>query len=607
MVEVESRPAAGSAPFLGVARSLTGRRWRERLSASAAQAALAIAQRHGLPDLVARVIAARGVGVDEVPVFLAPSLKALMPEPYGLRDMEAAATRLARAVTARERVAVFGDYDVDGAASAALLVRFLRWAGLDPRLYIPDRIFEGYGPNPEAVRQLAQEGATLLVTVDCGTSSFAALEEARRLGLDAIVLDHHQTDEALPPALALVNPNRQDDVSGLGHLCAAGVTFLALVATNRLLRREGFHGTAGEPPLLDWLELVALATICDVVPLTGLNRAYVAKGLAAMRRRRHPGLRALQDAAHINGPAGCYHCGFLLGPRINAGGRIGQADLGARLLASDDDGDAVRIAADLDRLNAERQVIEAKMLAEAIAEAEAALERSPGAACVVTASDRWHPGIVGLLASRLKDRFQRPAISIAFGPDGQGTGSGRSLPGVDLGRAVREAVRAGILVKGGGHAMAAGLTLRRESLARLCVFLEEALAEDVARACAADCYDVDGALSARGATPELVEAVERAGPFGHGNPAPAFAFPAHRVTQASVVGSGHVRALLVSPCGASLKAIAFRAADRPFGKALLSRSGRPFHVLATLEIDRWNGRERTQAKLLDVAAPDDRL
>ena len=592
--------------FLGVTRSISGRRWRERLDAQAAQTALAIAQRHGVPDLLARVLAGRGLRVEDVPDFLDPSLKALMPEPYGLRDMEAAAERIAAAVRHRERVAVFGDYDVDGAASAALLLRFLRWGGLDPRLYIPHRIFEGYGPNPEAVRQLAGEGVTLLVTVDCGTTSFAAFEEARRLGLDVVALDHHQAEDALPPALALVNPNRQDDVSGLGHLCAAGLVFLTVVAVNRLLRQSDCYRARGEPPLLEWLELVALATICDVVPLTGLNRAYVSKGLAAMRRRRYPGLRALQDAARLNGPAGSYHCGFLLGPRINAGGRIGQADLGARLLASDNDGEAALIAADLDRLNAERQVLEARMLEEATAEAEAALGRSAAAACVVTANESWHPGVVGLLAARLKERFQRPAFAIAFDANGLGTGSGRSVPGVDLGRAVREAVRAGILLKGGGHAMAAGLTVKREALARLRAFLEEALAPEFGRARALNGLDVDGALSARGASLELVEAVERAGPFGPGNPTPVFAFPAHRIVQAAVVGNGHVRANLASACGASLKAIAFRAAREPLGQALLRRGSGPVHVLATLQIDRWNGRERVQATLLDAAIPDGR-
>ncbi len=461
--------------FLDVERSLTGRRWAERLDGAAAKTATAIAQRHELPDLVARVLAGRHVSADEAPSFLSPSLKDLMPDPSVLTDMDAAAARIADAVTAGEAVAIFGDYDVDGASSSALLARFLRGQGLDPTIYIPDRIFEGYGPNVEAIKSLAAGGARLLVTVDCGTTSFEAIEAARGLGLDVVVIDHHLAGVDLPAASALVNPNRQDDLSGLGHLAAVGVTFMAIVAVNRVLRARGHYGSGSQPDLLQWLDLVALGTVCDVVPLIGLNRAFVSKGLLALARRANPGLAALADVSRLGGQPAPYHLGFMLGPRINAGGRIGDAGLGARLLVSDDALECERIAAELDRLNQERQAIETAMLEQATAEAEAEIGGGEGPAVLVTASNEWHPGVVGILASRLKDRFRRPAVAIAFMANGVGTGSGRSVPGVDLGRAVRGALERGIIVKGGGHVMAAGLTIEQARLGEFRAFMEDTL------------------------------------------------------------------------------------------------------------------------------------
>ena len=597
------RPAEPAA-FLGVERSLTGRIWKARLGPAEAAAATAIAQRHAIPDVVARVLAARGVGIDEAPAFLDPTLKRLMPDPSVLTDMDKAAVRIADAVVAGEPVAIFGDYDVDGASSAALFARFLRAEGRDAVIYIPDRIFEGYGPNVEAMKSLAAGGARLVICVDCGSTSTDALAAAADLGLDVVVLDHHQVGAALPPAAALVNPNRQDDLSGLGHLAAVGVTFLAVVAVSRELRRRGWNGPERRAPeLMQWLDLVALGTVCDVVPLVGLNRAFVAKGLLAMARRENKGLAALADTARLGGPAAPYHLGFLLGPRINAGGRIGDAALGARLLASDDPVEAATLAAELDRLNQERQAIEAAMLAEAVAEAEAEIGSGEGPAVLVTASARWHPGVVGLIASRLKDRFRRPAVAIAFQPNGIGSGSGRSVAGADLGHAVREAVAAGILLKGGGHAMAAGLTLDTARLGDLRAFLEERLGPKARASTEADGLKVDAALSAGGATVELIDLIARAGPFGSGHPEPVFVLPAHQVAYAETVGQGHVRLTLKALDGATLRAIAFRAADSDLGRALLGARGRPLHVAGTLSADHWQGRRQPALRVIDAAEP----
>src|SRR5215472_4229900 len=402
--------------FLGIENSATGRAWRDRLDERASARALAIAQRHDLPELLARILAGRNVEIDAVESFLDPTVKRSMPDPHQLAGMKEAAERIADAVTRGERVAIFGDYDVDGATSAAVLARFLRQGGIDPLIHIPDRLFEGYGPNTEAVRSLAQRGATLIVTVDCGTTSIEPLAEAKKLGVDVVVIDHHLADEELPPAVAVVNPNRRDDLSGLGHLAAVGLVFMTVVAVNRVLRERGFWSAARpEPDLLTLLDDVALGTVADVVPLIGLNRAFVAKGLIALRRRDRVGHTSLMDVARLNGPPEAWHLGFLLGPRINAGGRIGRADLGVQLLIEDDP----------------------------------------------IAAEGWHPGIVGLVAARLKEKFGRPAFAVALEPGGIGTGSGRSITGVDIGRAVRQAVAKGLILKGGGHAMAAGVTLRK--------------------------------------------------------------------------------------------------------------------------------------------------
>ena len=591
--------------FLGVERSATGRAWRDRLDDRGSARSLAIAQRHGVPEMLARILAGRNVEVDGVEAYLDPTIKRLMPDPDVIVDMKPAASRIADAIVRGEQVAIFGDYDVDGATSTALLASFLRIAGVDPLIHIPDRIFEGYGPNIDAIGSLAQRGARLLVTVDCGTTSMEPLAEAKRLGLDTIIIDHHQADENLPAAVAVVNPNRLDDLSGLGHLAAVGLVFLAVVAINRELRRRGFWSTARpEPDLMALLDLVALGTIADVVALTGLNRAFVAKGLIAMRRRERVGLTALMDVARLSGPPEPWHLGFMLGPRINAGGRIGRADLGAQLLLCADSTAAAALAAQLDHLNRERQAIELAAVAEAEAEALAALGIEEKGAVVVTASPRWHPGVVGLVAARLKERFGRPAFAIALGPGETGTGSGRSIAGVDVGRAVRHAVAEGVLMKGGGHAMAAGITLKTGALGEFRAFLEQHLGADVEAARRDDALLVDGALTARAVTAEMVATLAAAGPFGAGNPEPVIALPAHAIAHAEEVGHAHVRARLRAGDGAAINAIAFRAAGQKLGHALLKSRGRVVHVAGTLAVDRWQGNERIQLRMIDVALAD---
>ncbi|MDB5510596.1 MAG: recJ [Enterovirga sp.] len=600
----ESRLAASEPRHVfGVARSVGGRAWTDRLDSASGLIATAIAQTHGVPDIVARVLAGRGVSVQAAPAFLAPRLRDLLPDPSTLAAMDTAAARLADAVVRRERVAIFGDYDVDGACSAALLADYLRACGVAAEIRIPDRLTEGYGPNVEAMRDFAKSGAALIVTVDCGTAGQVPLEEAARLGVDVVVLDHHGAPEMLPPARAIVNPNRQDDLSGLGHLCAAGIVFVTLVALSRELRRRGFWQPGrSEPDLLAALDLVALATVADVVPLVGLNRAFVRQGLAILRNRRRVGLAALVDAARVETAPECWHLGYCLGPRINAGGRIGDSSLGARLLMTEDPGEAAAIAATLERLNEERRAIEARAVEEAEAEGDRILDGTPEARALVLSSPDWHPGIVGLVAARLKERFGRPVFAFAGREDGTATGSGRSVPGADLGRAVRAAVEAGAAAKGGGHAMAAGATILASELDRFRAALEAELPMRGAET-RFEPLDIDAALTAGGATVETVRAVENAGPFGQGQPEPVFAFGGHRVVEARQIGTGHVRAVLRSGDGATLRAIAFRSADKPLGQVLLGSVGQTLHVAGTLCLDRWGGGERVELRICDAARP----
>lgn len=586
--------------FLGVEHSVSGQRWVSRLDQAGQNRALAMAQVHGLPDLIARVLAGRGVGVDEAPAFLDPTIRSLMPDPFTLTDCEKAANRLADAIRAREKVAIFGDYDVDGASASALLWRFLAHFGVTAEIYIPDRIFEGYGPNPAAIRQLIAGGAQLIVTVDCGSTSHESLAAASEERCDVVVIDHHQMGPDLPPCVALVNPNRQDDLSGQGHLCAAGVVFMVLVATARLLRERG-EPRAASFDLLRHLDLVALATVCDVVPLKGLNRAYVVKGLLAARHMGNAGLAALFRKTGLGGPVTPYHLGFLIGARINAGGRIGDAALGSRLLTLDDAPEADAIAARLDDLNRERQAMEADMLAEAEAEVVAEYGDGENASVIVTASNTWHPGIVGLIAARLKEKFKRPAFAIAFDPSGKGAGSGRSIPGFDMGKMVRGAVETGLLVKGGGHAMAAGLTVERDRLGALRAHFESIAAAQVPSLVASHVLKIDGALAASGATLALYDQLEQAGPYGSGHSQPIFAIPAHRIVDSRLIGTSHVKATLQAMDGTRLEAIAFRAGDTPLGQLLLSSRGQQLHLAGCLSADHWQGSRRMQLRILDAA------
>lgn len=602
--------ASADTPFLGVTHSARGYRWTDMLEAARVKDATAISQQHGLPELLGRVLAARGVGLDEVSVFLDPTIRALMPDPSTLTDMDKTARRLADAIERREAIAIFGDYDVDGACSSALLARFLDHHGARARIYIPDRLTEGYGPNAAALAQLIDEGAKLIVTVDCGTTSVDVLAGARRQGADVLVIDHHQADEVLPEVHALVNPNRLDDISGQGHLCAAGVVFLVLVATVRELRRRGVYGAKlREPQLIGDLDLVALATVADVVPLKGLNRAYVVKGLQVMRARENVGLRALQDAAGLSEAPTAYHLGFILGPRINAGGRIGDAGLGAKLLATGDAGEAARIASLLDRLNKERKEIEQAALEEAVATADRMLEETPDLGLLMVGSPDWHRGVVGLIASRLTERFRRPSCVISWDKDATaggivaGTGSLRSIAGIDIGAAVRHAVAAGLLIKGGGHAMAAGLTVDKAKLDELNRFFASAL-KGVAVLQERAALAIDGALTPSAANDTLIDLLERAGPYGQGNPQPRFVFPAHRVKFAKPVGTAHIRCVLEAGDGSRLDAVAFRAAGQPLGALLVAASGGlPIHVAGQLRRDTWGGRNRIELQIEDAADP----
>lgn len=591
-----TEPPAAEA-FLGVEQSAEGKRWL--LRAVDDRAALTLAQRLELPDAVARVLAGRGIGAEAAPGFLAPTLRELMPDPSRLQDMDAAAERLAAAVMQGEQLAVFGDYDVDGATSSALVRRFVEAVGGRCRTYIPDRLREGYGPNAPALLELARDGVSLVVTVDCGTAAHEPLTAARDAGLDVVVIDHHTAEAGLPPAVAVVNPNRIDDDSGEGHLAAVGVAFLLIVAVNRELRRAGWYASRPEPDLTQWLDLVALGTVCDVVPLTGLNRALVAQGLKVIQRRANPGLRALADVAGINEMPAAYHLGFVLGPRVNAGGRVGAADLGSRLLTTSDATEADAIARQLNGFNRDRQDIEAAVLNDALAALESDL---PGAA-VFAVGAGWHPGVIGIVASRLKDRYNRPACVIAVDPDtGLGTGSGRSVPGVDLGAAVIAARQSGLLERGGGHRMAAGFTVAEGKLAAFRAFLDERVRTRVAEAGIVPSLHVDGVLTAGGANLDLIGALERLAPFGSGNAEPRFVIPSARVAFADVVGTDHVRCTFESPEGGRLAGICFRAVDRPLGRALLTADGRPIHVAGRLRANTWQG--RTSAQLfVDDAAP----
>ncbi len=587
--------------FLDVGRSLTGRHWRARLTDG--RTALAIAERLGIPEILGRVLAGRGIGVDCCGDILSPRLRALMPQPAAIRDLEAGADRLARAIMTGEMIGIISDYDVDGISSAALLVLSLRAFGIMPKVHIPDRIAEGYGPSRAAVEGLAGQGVKLLVTLDCGVNAHDPLLAASALGLDTVVVDHHLAGPLLPDVHAVINPNRQDDLSGQGHLCAAGLTLILAAATSRALRQAGHARLSdGGPDLLGLLDLVALATVCDVVPLATLNRAYVQQGLKVMARRENIGLAALADMARLKRRPDAYALGFLLGPRLNAAGRVGHAMAALKLLTTEDRGEANMLAQQLETLNRERQAIELRVLETALFEAERALGQSRSLPVLLVCGENWHPGVLGLVAARLTERYRLPSFALGHQTGGLvAHGSGRSLPGVDIGAAIRDALAEGHLLKGGGHVMAAGLTVERAKLGRLRGFLEERLAAAVEGASASAALDIDGALTASGATLDLVELLERAGPYGSGNPAPVFAFPAHRVLYADLAGHDHVRCTLVHADGTRLKAVAFRALSTVMGETLLKERDRPLHVAGRLTVDDYNGRRGAQLMIDDVA------
>lgn len=579
--------------FLGVNASATGRAW---IGPDAALTRLseAMAQQTGLPVPVCNILARRGVPAPEAQAFLQPQLRDLLPDPRNLKDMETAAARFLLAVKQRQRIAIFADYDVDGGTSAALLLDWLHQMGREATLYVPDRIDEGYGPNDEAMAKLARDH-DLIICVDCGTLSHGPIAAAK--GADVVVLDHHLGGETLPDCVAVVNPNRQDETGDLAHLCAAAVVFLMLVEANRQMRTEGAQG----PDLMAMLDLVALATVADVAPLVGVNRALVRQGLKVMARRARPGIVALSDVARMDQAPSTYHLGFLLGPRVNAGGRIGQADLGARLLACRNPHEAEAMAARLDQLNTDRRDIENQVRAAALAQAE---DRGLDAPLVWAAGEGWHPGVVGIVASRIKEATNRPAIVIGLDGD-EGKGSGRSVAGVDLGASIQRLAAEGLLIKGGGHKMAAGLTVARDQLDAAMERLSELLAKQGAGDAGPADLKIDGMLMPGAATIELIETLEQAGPFGAGAPAPRFAFPDVAITFTRRIGESHLKLSFGDGMGARIEAICFGAYDGPLGPLLENHGGARFHLAGRLEINHWNGRQTVQLRLEDAARADD--
>ncbi|WP_428149215.1 single-stranded-DNA-specific exonuclease RecJ [Brevundimonas sp.] len=595
--------ASGLTPgFLDVSRSLSGRAWRQRpAEASVIRAHM---QSLGLSEPLARALAARGVLADQGADFLEPTLKRLFPNPSSFMDMDAAAEAIVSAMQTGEAIHVFADYDVDGASSAALLVRWFRALGADLPIYVPDRLTEGYGPSPLAFDRLKASGADLVITVDCGAAANEAIAHACGIGLKVVVIDHHMMREEPPQCLAVVNPNRPGDTSGQGNLAAAGVVFVLLAALNREARKRGLFETTPEPDIRQWLDLAALGAICDVTGLTGFNRALTGLGLKVMSNWGNPGLKALLAVAGSEpGPAKSNHAGFILGPRINAGGRIGRADLGARLLSTDDPLEAQALAEELDALNIARREVEREVTETATRRVEQTGQHADGSAVVVVSGDEWHPGVVGIVAGRLRERWRKPVIVIGVDAIGNvGKGSGRSQPGMNLGRAIQAAWREGLLLAGGGHAMAAGLTIRPDGIDALRDFLNAAMAGEQVDAEALDWVEVDALIEPGAASRALFEDFERLAPFGPANPEPLFALHGVQAREPVQMNGGHVRCRLVGADGASVKAIAWRCADLPTGRALLAGQG-GLNVVGRLKADDWNGRKGVQFEIEDIADP----
>ncbi|HUO12998.1 MAG TPA: single-stranded-DNA-specific exonuclease RecJ [Caulobacteraceae bacterium] len=595
------RDLAAPAAFLDVERSITGRRWRVRPADEATVREIGL--RHSLPEPLARALASRGVNAETSETYLRPTLKALFPDPSSFAGMDEAARVLVDAMERGRSVVVFADYDVDGASSAALLVRWWRAMGRELPIYVPDRLTEGYGPSPAAFRHLREQGFDLVVTVDCGAAAYDALAAAGAIGLVVVVIDHHLMREETPSARALVNPNQPGCGSGQGVLAAAGVTFVLLAALNREARRRGWFASSPEPDLRQWLDLAALGAICDVTQLVGFNRALAAQGLKVMSGWANPGLKALMDVSGASGPASVFHAGFMLGPRINAGGRIGRSDLGARLLSTDDPEEALAVARELDGLNAARKSVETEILEAAIAVVDAAANFSPSDPALVVAGDSWHPGVIGIVASRLRERYRRPVVVIGVDRIADiGKGSGRSQPGVNLGRAVQAAFDEGLLLAGGGHAMAAGLTIRPSAVPEFRAFLCERLSDEMASPAAQDDLEIDALVGPGPGARPLLEAFDALAPFGPGNPEPMFAVADVRIERLSPMRGGHFRCSLVDAQGRSLRAVAWRAADTDLGRRLAAGGG-SIHVAGKLKADDWNGRSGAQIEIEDLADP----
>lgn len=577
--------------------SMTGCQWVLREADDRVTAQLV--QRYGIPEIIARILAARGVPADAVENFLNPSLKALLPDPSHLKDMDKAADRIIRAIEQGERIAIWGDYDVDGATSSALISQFLQSLGVSPLIYIPDRMKEGYGPNAPALRKLKEQGAKVVITVDCGTLAFEPLAAAAEAGLDVIVVDHHQAEARLPQSYAVINPNRLDENSQHGHMAAVGVSFLLIVAVNSRLRDKGYYKSRTQPNLIEWLDLVALGTVCDVVPLTGVNRAFVAQGLKVMAARHNLGIRTLLDLAGVDQSPGVFHAGFVLGPRINAGGRVGKSDLGVRLLTTRDEAEAKQLAEQLDTHNSERKAIESMVLEEAMAQAEKQVDDL----ILMISGKNWHPGVIGIVAGRIKEAFNKPAAVIAM-ENGIGKASVRSVTGFDIGAAVIAACDSGLLAAGGGHSMAAGFTVEEEKLPALVEFMARRAAKHQELLTRTRQIKLDAELSITGINDALVDTLEQLGPFGQGNPSVRVALRGVVNMKPQPVGKdqSHIRTFLKDPNGgASISGIAFRAADTRLGEALMATRGQIIDLAGQIRSSEWQGRKSVSLVIEDIS------
>lgn len=586
--------------LLSVERSVLGKKWV--LSEAEGRFVEAISQSYGLPEIVARILVARGISIEHIQRFLNPTIKDELPDPFSLRDMRKAAERIARAIEIGEKVAVFGDYDVDGATSSALLKRYFRALGRDLHIYIPDRMKEGYGPNAPALLALKAQGIDLVITVDCGATAFDALAAGTAAGLDIVVLDHHRADLKLPEAFAVVNPNRLDDDSGQGHLAAVGVTFLAMVAVNRMLRDQNFFtAEKPEPRILQWLDIVALGTVCDIVPLTGVNRAFVAQGLRVMGMRQNAGLVALADVAGMTEQPNTFHAGFVFGPRVNAGGRVGESYLGARLLSTDDPIEAKDIARQLHAYNAERKEIEAAVLEDAVKRAEELAEKN---LVLMVEGEGWHAGVIGIVASRLKEKFNKPVCVVAFDENGVGKASCRSVSSIDLGALVIAAKQKGLLVNGGGHKMAAGFTVERQHFSALKDFVNDGARAQLGGLSYMPELRIDGVLSTHALTLSLFDKINSLAPYGAGHAEPRFALSHVKIIKPRVVGDNHVSCFIQDTAGgSSVKGIAFRAMDSALGERLLHAgiSGQILHLAGHAAFNEWNGKQSIDFQIVDAA------